>query len=116
MSTLTGVNVPEKLLALVRRYALQATPFGRPRYKSPSLTQYPEAWHTILLAADSSSGSLLLMRNALSSRMQFTPSCHANARRTRSPEGGPQSGAPAPVALAGQAEGLILSMMEKRTA
>jgi hypothetical protein len=48
----------------------RATPFGRRRYKSPSLMQYPEAWHTILLASDSSSGSLLLTRKALSSRIQ----------------------------------------------
>jgi hypothetical protein len=94
----------------------RATPFGRRRYKSPSLTQYPAAWHTILSASDSSSESLLLTRKALSSSIQSTPSCRANAKRTRSPKGGPQSGAPALMAVVRQAEGWVLPMSEKRMA
>jgi hypothetical protein len=94
----------------------RATLFGRRRYKSPSLTQYPEAWHTILSASDSSSGSLLLMRNALSSRIQSTPSYHANAKRRGHPKEARSLEPPAPVAVAGQMEGLIRTTMEKRTA
>jgi hypothetical protein len=64
MPAFASVDVPEKLLALVSRYALQSDAVWAMPVQVTILDAYPEAWRTILSAFDSSSGSLLLTRKA----------------------------------------------------
>jgi hypothetical protein len=117
MPTLTGMDVPEKLLALVSRYALQSdavwvTPVQVTIFDAifQGLAYYPFGFRLVL-------GKLAADEEGLELEDPIHPSYLANARRTRSPEGGPQSGAPTPMVVAGrQVKGRILSLMEKRTA
>jgi hypothetical protein len=89
MPALAGMDVPEEFLAFMSQDALQSDGTWATLVQVTVLDAVSCSFVHDSFGLDSSSGSLPLMRKALSSRIQSTPSYLTSGKRMRSPEGGP---------------------------